>query len=112
MTGTTEQFIAAAQAAGLPWIADLNDVGPDPVSGVGAVPLNIVDGVRTGSGAGFLLPALSRPNLILLERTRAVRLRLSGNKVVGWTWSVRLDWTTAPLTESFCAPVRFSQRSC
>ncbi|OBF15946.1 dehydrogenase [Mycobacterium kubicae] len=83
MTGTTEQFIAAAQAAGLPWIADLNDVGPDPVSGVGAVPLNIVDGVRTGSGAGFLLPALSRPNLNLLERTRAVRLRLSGNKVVG-----------------------------
>ncbi len=62
MTGTTERFIAAAQRAGFDWIDDLNDVGPVPVSGLGAVPLNIVDGVRTGSGAGYLLPALGRPN--------------------------------------------------
>ncbi|EUA07251.1 putative L-sorbose 1-dehydrogenase domain protein [Mycobacterium xenopi 4042] len=33
---------------------------------MGAVPLNIVNGVRTGSGAGYLLPALCRPNLTLL----------------------------------------------
>ncbi|OBJ61254.1 mycofactocin system GMC family oxidoreductase MftG, partial [Mycobacterium sp. 1423905.2] len=83
LAGTTERFVAAAQGAGLSWIADLNDVGTDPVSGVGAVPLNIVDGVRTGSGAGFLLPALQRPNLTILQRTRAVRLRLSGNTVTG-----------------------------
>ena len=47
-------------------------------SGVGAVPLNIVDGVRTGSGAGYLIPALGRANLTLLAQTRAVRLRFSG----------------------------------
>ncbi len=83
MTGTTEAFIAAAQSAGFRWIDDLNDCGPEPISGLGAVPLNIVDGVRTGSGAAYLLPALGRPNLVLLERTRAVRLRFSGARVVG-----------------------------
>lgn len=78
MTGTTERFITAAQRAGFGWIADLNDCGPDPVAGVGAVPLNIVDGVRRGSGAAFLIPALSRPNLTVHARTRVVRLRFAG----------------------------------
>lgn len=83
MTGTTERFIAAARRAGFAWIDDLNDGGPEPVSGLGAVPLNIVDGVRTGSGAGFLLPALGRPNLTLHARTRAQRLRFAGTAAVG-----------------------------
>ncbi len=78
MTGTTERFIAAAQRAGFDWIDDLNNVGPEPISGMGAVPLNIVDGVRTGSGAGFLIPALGRPNLTVHARTRAARLRFAG----------------------------------
>jgi choline dehydrogenase len=83
MTGTTETFIAEAQRAGFSWIPDLNDSGAEEISGIGAVPLNIVDGVRTGSGAAYLLPALERPNLTLLERTRAVRLRFSGPSAVG-----------------------------
>jgi predicted dehydrogenase (TIGR03970 family) len=83
MTGTTERFIAAAERAGFDWIADLNDVGPEPISGLGAVPLNIVDGIRIGSGAGFLIPALERSNLTLLAQTRAVRLRFSSAAAVG-----------------------------
>jgi choline dehydrogenase len=83
MTGTTESFIAAAQSAGFTWIADLNDCGPQLLPGVGAVPLNIVDGVRIGSGAGYLLPALGRPNLTLVAQTRAVGLRFSGTAAVG-----------------------------
>jgi predicted dehydrogenase (TIGR03970 family) len=83
MTGATEAFVAATQRAGFPWIADLNDVGPEMPSGAGAVPLNIVDGVRTGSGAGYLIPALNRPNLTLLSQTPAVRLRFSGLAAVG-----------------------------
>jgi len=83
MTGATETFVAATQSAGFPWIADLNDVGTQLPSGVGAIPLNVVDGVRTGSGAGYLIPALGRANLTLLSRTRAVRLRFSGAAVVG-----------------------------
>jgi predicted dehydrogenase (TIGR03970 family) len=83
--GTTESFIAAAQRAGFGWIDDLNDVRAEcgMPAGVGAVPLNIVDGVRTGSGAGFLLPALKRTNLTLWERTRTIRLRFSGTCAVG-----------------------------
>jgi predicted dehydrogenase (TIGR03970 family) len=85
MVGSTEAFIAATQSAGFPWIADLNDVEPgrEMASGVGAVPLNIVDGVRTGSGAGYLMPALSRPNLTVLTQTRVVRLRFAGTRAVG-----------------------------
>ena len=83
MAGTTERFIAAAQAAGFSWITDLNDCGPELVPGVGAVPLNIVDGVRIGSGAGYLLPALGRSNLTLLSQTRAVRLGFDGTAAVG-----------------------------
>ena len=83
LTGCTESFVAATERAGFPWIADLNDVGPKLPSGVGAIPLNIVDGVRTSAGAGFLIPALRRPNLTLLAHTRAVRLRFSAATVVG-----------------------------
>lgn len=83
LTGVTETFVAASERAGFGWVADLNDVGPELPAGVGAVPLNIVEGVRTGSGAAFLLPALQRPNLTLLDRTRAVRLRITGASAVG-----------------------------
>jgi predicted dehydrogenase (TIGR03970 family) len=83
MTGATESFLAATQRAGFPWITDLNDVGPEMPSGVGAVPLNIVDGVRTSTGAGYLIPALARPNLTLLAQTRALRLRFSAATAVG-----------------------------
>ena len=83
--GSTGSFVAAAERAGFDWIADLNDVASASAlpAGVGAVPLNIVDGVRTGSGAAYLLPALGRANLSLLTQTRVVRLRLSGNRAVG-----------------------------
>ncbi len=75
MTGTTERFIDAARRAGFGWIDDLNDAAAQPVSGIGAVPLNIVDGVRKGSGAGYLIPALSRPNLRVQAHSRVARLR-------------------------------------
>lgn len=82
MTGTTERFIAAAQRAGFEWIADLNDAGPELAPGIGAVPLNIVDGVRVGSGTGYLIPALGRSNLSVRTDTRAVRVRFAGTAAV------------------------------
>lgn len=85
IVGSTASFVAAAEQAGFAWIADLNDVATASAlpAGVGAVPLNIVDGVRTGPGAAYLWPALDRANLSLLTQTRAVRLRFSGDRVVG-----------------------------
>jgi choline dehydrogenase len=80
--GSTESFVASVEQAGFTWIPDLNDVASASV-GVGAVPLNIVDGVRTGSGAAYLLPALGRANLSVLTQTRVMRLRFSGSRTVG-----------------------------
>jgi len=82
---STESFVAAAQQNGFGWISDLNDVGSAAAlpSGVGAVPLNIVDGMRIGPGAAYLLPALGRANLSLLTQTRVVRLRFSGSRAIG-----------------------------
>jgi choline dehydrogenase len=83
--GSTAKFITSAQQAGFSWIADLNDTAGVSAlpCGVGAVPLNIIDGVRIGSGAGYLLPALGRPNLSVLTQTRVLRLRFSGSRAIG-----------------------------
>jgi predicted dehydrogenase (TIGR03970 family) len=85
IVGSTATFVEAARQRGFGWLPDLNDL-PDAEglpSGVGAVPLNIVDGMRIGPGAAYLLPALERANLSLLTETRAVRLRVSGGRVTG-----------------------------
>jgi predicted dehydrogenase (TIGR03970 family) len=85
IVSSTASFVAAAQQSGFAWISDLNDVATASglPAGIGAVPLNIVDGVRTGPGAAYLWPALTRANLSLLTQTRAARLRFSGSRVVG-----------------------------
>jgi predicted dehydrogenase (TIGR03970 family) len=85
IVGSTASFVASAQQAGFAWISDLNDATASAAlpAGVGAVPLNVVDGRRTGPGAAYLWPAMERPNLSVLSQTRAVRLRLAGSRAVG-----------------------------
>jgi choline dehydrogenase len=78
-------FVQAARDLGFGWIADFNGStrqAPLP-PGVGAVPLNIDDGTRVGPGGAFLAPALSRPNLVVLEKTRVTRVRISGGRAIG-----------------------------
>lgn len=83
--GSTAIFVDAARAAGFRWLPDLNaePVGDNAPPGVGAVPLNIVDGIRTGPGAAFLEPAMDRPNLTAITSTRVTRLRMAGTRAVG-----------------------------
>lgn len=83
--GSTAAFVDAARAAGLRWLPDLNaePTGDNAPPGIGAVPLNIVDGVRLGPGAAFLEPAAARPNVTVLTHTRVLRLRIAGARVVG-----------------------------
>lgn len=76
---STAAFITAAQQAGYRWLPDLNAAG----TGVGAVPLNILDGLRVGPGAAFLAPVLGRSNLTVLTDTRVTRVRTSGATVTG-----------------------------
>ncbi len=83
--GSTATFVDAARAAGFRWLPDLNaePVGDNTPPGVGAVPLNIVDGIRTGPGAAFLEPAMNRPNLTVLTATRVAGVRMLGTRAVG-----------------------------
>jgi choline dehydrogenase len=74
-------FIDAARKLGYGWIDDLNG-GAAGAVGVGAVPLNIDRGTRVGPGGAFLGRASGRANLTVLDRTRAVRIRLTGGRAV------------------------------
>ena len=75
-------FIQAARSLGYRWIDDLN--GADgAVPGVGAVPLNIDGGTRVGPGGAFLGPAVNRPNLTVLEKTRVVGIRIVDGRAAG-----------------------------
>ncbi|MGV0626128.1 mycofactocin dehydrogenase MftG [Mycolicibacter minnesotensis] len=80
-TGTS-QFVDSVARCGFGWIDDLNDATAAARSGAGAVPLNIVDGVRTGPGLAFLRPALARTNLAVLTDTQAVRIDIAGQRAV------------------------------
>ena len=80
---STGYFVRRAQDAGYPWIADLNASGPGEGVGVGAVPLNISDGVRANPGTAYLQHAVSRPNLSVLTRTAARRVRVASGRAVG-----------------------------
>lgn len=83
MSDGSKRFNEAVQRAGLGWIDDLNDASMTTVSGAGAVPLNVTaDGVRTGPGAAYLRPALSRDNLTVLTQTRAVRVAIEADRAV------------------------------
>jgi len=85
MDSSTDEFVVRARDAGYQWIADLNgaDDSGGALIGVGALPLNIVDGVRIGPGWAFLEPALKRPNLTLVTDTSVWRLRVSAGRVRG-----------------------------
>jgi predicted dehydrogenase (TIGR03970 family) len=85
IVGSTATFVEAARRHGFGWLPDLNDSsGVDALPyGVGAVPLNIVEGTRIGPGAAYLLPALERGNLSLLTQTRALRLRIADGRATG-----------------------------
>lgn len=75
-------FVDAALGRGYEWVADLN--GEDSGRpGVGAVPLNIDRGTRVGPGDAFLDRATGRPNLTVLEKRRATRIRFTHHRAVG-----------------------------
>ncbi|MBI3225486.1 MAG: mycofactocin system GMC family oxidoreductase MftG [Mycolicibacterium cosmeticum] len=77
----TATFVQGVLDLGYPWLDDLNGVpGPD---GVGAIPLNIDDGVRIGPGSAFLLPAQGRRNLSVRSSTPVLRILIRGSRAVG-----------------------------
>lgn len=65
-------FAEASLAVGAVWRPDLNSDGS---AGVGPVPRDVVDGVRWGTGAAYLLPAMGRRNLDVRGGVHALRVR-------------------------------------
>jgi choline dehydrogenase len=61
----------------------LEDVGAPVQDGAGYMDFNTKDGQRFSVVHGYLLPALTRPNLTLLTGTRVEALRFDGNRCIG-----------------------------
>ncbi|WP_280442968.1 mycofactocin dehydrogenase MftG [Nocardia brasiliensis] len=78
----SEEFANACVVAGFPLLSDLN-APADATDGVGRVPCNIADGVRTSTALAYLLPALTRPNLTVHGDTSALRIVFRGTRAVG-----------------------------
>jgi predicted dehydrogenase (TIGR03970 family) len=81
LSPSTESFVAGALDAQYAWIDDLN--GEPAEQGLGPVPLNIVDGVRTGPGLGCLQLARDRDNLTVLAHVTAQSVRFNGGRAIG-----------------------------
>lgn len=79
--GLAALFTQAARELGFAEEADKNQ-STGPV-GVGAVPSNIIDGVRINAAMAYLADAKSRPNLMIMGDTRALRVRVNQGKAVG-----------------------------
>jgi choline dehydrogenase len=73
-------FFEACGGLGFPQVADHNAPGS---SGVGAIPLNTVNGIRWSTARGYLQPARARQNLTIASNTTAIRLLLDGSRAVG-----------------------------
>lgn len=73
-------FHRAAHELGFPEEPDKNR--PGTVPGVGAVPSNIIDGVRVNTALAYLTPAV-RSRLTILGDTRALRVRIAGGRATG-----------------------------
>jgi len=75
-----QAFYDACRARDFPDSPDHNALD---ASGVGAIPLNTVDGLRFSTLVGYLNPARDRPNLSIVDECTAVRLLLDGQRVLG-----------------------------
>jgi len=73
-------FAAACAANGYPVDPDVNAPGS---IGVGALPLNNVDGMRINCALAYLDPAAGRSNLHILPDTMVLRIVIDGGRAVG-----------------------------
>jgi choline dehydrogenase len=81
LTPWQRAWYEAGPAAGLPHLADLNDL--DETVGIGPESVNIVDGVRWNSAFAYLDPARALPNLRIVGDVLVDRVRLDLTRVTG-----------------------------
>ncbi|TAL04264.1 MAG: mycofactocin system GMC family oxidoreductase MftG [Rhodospirillaceae bacterium] len=73
-------FAAACEQAGFPYDPDMNAPGS---IGVGALPMNSVDGIRFNTALAYLDPIRDRPNLHVIPETAVLKLIISGDRAIG-----------------------------
>ena len=81
---TSRAFIEACRELGYPATDDFN--GPQ-MEGTGWHHVNIRDGKRWSAREGYLLPALTRPNVTLNANAQTTRLLFEGRRCVGVEYS-------------------------
>jgi choline dehydrogenase len=74
------RLIAASESAGIPRSPDYN--GPEQ-DGVAMFQVTQRDGRRWSAADAFLRPALKRPNLEVMTRTRVLRVEFEGQRAIG-----------------------------
>ena len=81
LTSSLRGFIDATASEGFPRVDDFN--GPKP-SGVGAYPVNVVDGVRQNTGLVYLTEEVrNRPNLKIFGDVLVDRVLFDGRRATG-----------------------------
>ncbi|MBV9139941.1 MAG: GMC family oxidoreductase N-terminal domain-containing protein [Pseudonocardiales bacterium] len=79
-TPLSAALVETATAAGYPLVVDHNAPG---ATGVGPLPLNLVDGRRVSTAAAYLEPVRGRPNLVLWAGTMVDRVLFDGITATG-----------------------------
>ena len=80
-----DAFIDAAEQAGHPRNPDFNGARQE---GAGYYQTTSRRGLRVSSAVAYLRPARKRPNLTVVTRAHATRIRFEGRRAVGMEWSV------------------------
>ena len=76
-------FLEAARERGFDAAPDFDFDGPRQERGAGFYQKNIRNGQRHSTAAAFLVPVLSRPNLVVWSQTQALRLTFEGRRATG-----------------------------
>jgi len=79
-SATSQAFVEACKRLQHPVNADFNG---ERIDGVGTVQLNVRNGWRCSTAAGYLKPNLRRKNLELMTRTHVRRILFEGRRAVG-----------------------------
>src|SRR6201996_6453462 len=81
LTVAQAAFVQAGVHTGLPFADDLDDLAGGP--GIGAVPVNIADGVRWNAAFAFLDPVRDRSSLRIADRVHVHRVLLNQGVATG-----------------------------
>lgn len=81
LTPPQRAFVEAGIAVGLPLDFDLDDIAA--ASGIGPMPVNIVDGVRWNGAFAFLDAVRARPNLRIVGGVQAEQVTVENGAITG-----------------------------